>query len=202
MNNEHISYTPGTSNAPVIMLHGTGGDENDLLPIANVLFPEQPKIGIRGRLMEQGLTRYFAHRPDGSFDQTSLENETQWLMATIAEVIETYQLDDESVTVLGYSNGANMALYAALTGRTFFKTAILLHPMLVSDDFSDDIADDVNLWASYGDNDPIVTPENFSSLVSEAEKRYFNLSTFKSNMGHAITKEEILDAAKWLHAQQ
>lgn len=133
----HAAFYPGKPNlVPVLMLHGTGGDESDLLPIATFLFPEHPKLGIRGRVKQNGSNRYFIRREDGTFDLDNLNQETDWLLTAIQQETKRYRLDADQLIVLGFSNGANIAAYAWLNRSTPFKTAVLLHPMMITHRYS------------------------------------------------------------------
>ncbi|MHC9531888.1 alpha/beta hydrolase [Dellaglioa sp. L3N] len=194
------SYKPGKAgNATVLMLHGTGGTESDLLSIADFLAPDSPKIGIRGRLVENDLTRYFAHLPDGGFDLNSLAVETKWLMTVIDELAVEYAFDPEKLIVLGYSNGANVAYYSLLTGQAQFKTAVLLHPMILSSDVKTDIdLSDIKIWGSHGFLDPIVSKSNFGELKNFCQQADIDFTSFEAEQSHQISESELMDAKQWL----
>ncbi|WP_409021890.1 alpha/beta hydrolase [Dellaglioa sp. P0083] len=194
------SYKAGkVGNATILMLHGTGGTESDLLSIADFLAPDSPKIGIRGRLIENRLTRYFAHLPDGGFDLNSLSVETSWLMTVINELAVEYAFDPEKLIVLGYSNGANVAYHSLLTGQALFKTAVLLHPMVLSENIkaTADLSD-IKIWGSYGFLDPIVSKSNFDELKKFCREFNIEFTSFEAEQSHQISESELRNAKQWL----
>ena len=118
--------------SPLLLLHGQGGDENDLLPIGKYLSPNSPMLSIRGRVQEQGMNRYFKHTENGGFDLNDLEQETTWLFSVLNDLCRKFDIDYERFIVIGYSNGANVAARALLTRSDTFHTGIFFHPMALS----------------------------------------------------------------------
>ena len=110
--------------SPLLLLHGQGGDENDLLPIGKYLSPNSPMLSIRGRVQEQGMNRYFKHTENGGFDLNDLEQETTWLFSVLNDLCRKFDIDYERFIVIGYSNGANVAARALLTRSDTFHTGI------------------------------------------------------------------------------
>src|ERR1700733_7217603 len=106
---------PGRLPVTVLLLHGSGGDENDLLPVARAIAPGAAFLSARGRVMDRGLVRFFA------LDKSDVKERAAELAAWIAEAVAKYQIDSARLFALGYSNGANMA--AAL---------MLLHPGIIA----------------------------------------------------------------------
>lgn len=199
MTDIHAAFFPGhTELTPVLMLHGTGGDESDLLPIATFLFPQHPKLGIRGRINENGSNRYFVRHTDGTFDLDSLSHETDWLLEAIQTKTTEHHLDTSRLIVLGFSNGANVAAYAMLHKTVPFKRAVLLHPMLI--DPAESVANlaDTRVFASYGDVDPIVSESNFDALTTQLTAQQANVEPFKNHQSHHLTQAELLAAKDWL----
>lgn len=192
-------FEKGTDgNSTVLMLHGTGGNEKDLIQLANFIAPQSSKLGIRGRLLENGMTRYFAHNQDGSFDLNSLDEEAQLLKNEINNQVTKYDIKNDDLIVLGYSNGANIAAYMLLENITEFKTVILLHPMLLTTSLNQKDLKNVNIWTSHGENDPIVSDENFKELVALFKNRNANIFKFEADTSHQITSAEINSARDWL----
>lgn len=190
-------YQPGNSELPtILMLHGTGGDEKDLLQIADFIAPKNPKLGVRGRLVEQGMTRYFNHLANGSFDLESLSSETDLLLAEIQRLANEYHLAYDKMLVLGFSNGANVALYAMLNNLTPIKTGIFMHPMILSNEAADN-ADIGQVWLSHGILDPIVPERIFGLLQEKLTQAHAEVTVFEHNKSHEVTMPEIEDAKKW-----
>lgn len=195
----HSAFFPGKANlAPVLMLHGTGGDEGDLLPIATFLFPEHPKLGIRGRIKQNGSNRYFIRHEDGSFDLENLNQETDWLLTAIKKETARYQLDASRLIVLGFSNGANIAAYAWLNKPTTFKTAVLLHPMMITPPTQAMNLTGYRAFTTYGDLDTIVSEDNFDQLTSQLTAVHAAVEVFKNHQSHHLTQTELMAAQTWI----
>ncbi len=107
---EHI-YIPGKNKdlAPLLLLHGTGGDEKSLVEVAEFIAGDAAVLSLRGDIKEGGANRFFKRFHDGSLDLEDLESKTAELITTTRELAEKYQLDFERIIAVGYSNGANIA---------------------------------------------------------------------------------------------
>ncbi|ANZ61145.1 hypothetical protein AYR62_10450 [Secundilactobacillus paracollinoides] len=197
---QHVAYFPGQSDlAPVLMLHGTGGDEQDLFSLANFLLPQHPTLGIRGRITEgAGANRYFIRHADGSFDLDNISSESDWLWDSVSTLTAEHQLDAQQLIVLGFSNGANIAAYSLLHKQPPFKTAVLLHPMLIEPQSTLPDLTGVNLFATFGDLDPIVTETNFDELITELKTAGADVTVFKNHQSHHPSQAELAAAKDWL----
>ncbi|MBW4802419.1 dienelactone hydrolase family protein [Loigolactobacillus coryniformis] len=188
--------------APLLMLHGTGGYEDELVPLAKKIAHNSPLLGIRGRLVENGRTRYFAHTATGGFDLNSLAQETTWLLQTIDQLAVKHHLAANRMIVLGYSNGANMAAHAWLTGQAQFKTGLLFHPMQLTPYKTVQPLSDVKIWASHGSFDPIVPAANFQTLTQSLTTAQADFTVFEAEQSHALSPQEITAAQQWLQQSQ
>lgn len=198
-------FKPGDKNlTPVLVLHSTGGDEKQLIPLAEDLFPNHPLLSIRGRVSDQGINRYFKLKGPGftkeNFDLESLSQESQWLAAEVVRLGEEYELDLSKLAVIGYSNGANVALYMQLKGLIQFDRVLAFHAMQLTDVDTPVIADESKIFLTHADNDPIVTQANLEELSSDLQKTECELEVFKASFGHQLSNEELVAAKKWLAA--
>ncbi|WP_416037770.1 alpha/beta hydrolase [Lactococcus formosensis] len=196
-------FKPGDKDlTPVLVLHSTGGDEKQLIPLAEDLFPNHPLLSIRGRVSEQGINRYFKLKGPGftkeNFDLESLNQESQWLAAEVVRLGEEYELDLSKLAVIGYSNGANVALYMQLKGLIQFDRVLAFHAMQLTDVATPVIADESKIFLTHADNDPIVTRANLEELSSDLQKTECGLEVFKASFGHQLSNEELVAAKKWL----
>lgn len=196
-------FKPGDKNLiPVLVLHSTGGDEKQLIPLAEDLFPNHPLLSIRGRVSDQGINRYFKLKGPGftkeNFDLESLSQESQWLAAEVVRLGEEYELDLSKLAVIGYSNGANVALYMQLKGLIQFDRVLAFHAMQLTDVDTPVIADESKIFLTHADNDPIVTRANLEELSSDLQKTECELEVFKASFGHQLSNEELVAAKKWL----
>lgn len=198
---QHIYKAGDPSLAPILLLHSTGGDEHQLLPIAEIVAPNHPVLSIRGRISENGVNRYFRLKGQGftkeNFDLESLELESKWLAGEIKRLADEYGLDSSKFVALGYSNGANIALHMTLTGDFKFDRVIAFHGMQITEIENPALAEK-KIFLSHAPNDPIVPIDNFNALVKNLELSSCQNEIFQCRYGHQLTEEEIQAAKTWL----
>ncbi|GAF39649.1 carboxylesterase [Agrilactobacillus composti DSM 18527 = JCM 14202] len=198
-NYENYTFVQGEADvAPLLLLHGTGGDEQDLIPLGHFLSPQASLLAIRGRIVEQGANRYFKHTATGGFDLKNLESETTWLIETLQELASQHKLDLNRLIVMGYSNGANVAAKFILDGKVPIKTGIFFHPMILTpDDATTDLSDSA-IWMSHGSLDPIVTEANFKALATAFTSKHAKVETYEAKQSHNLSENELQAAKDWL----
>lgn len=196
--NANYFFEKGEDNEhPILMLHGTGGTEKDLVPLARLVNPNATLLGIRGRLVENGQTRYFNHTPTGGFDLESLSSETDWLLEQLDLLAKEKDIDVAKLTVLGYSNGANVVIYAMLEKYVQLKNALLFHPMALKESPKIPRLPENKVWLSHGDRDPIVSADNFEFLVGEINAAGMDYTIFNHQQSHNINRDEMVAAKQW-----
>lgn len=128
----HHIYKQGTNpKKPVLLLlHGTGGDENGLLALADIVDPEAAVLSVRGNVLENGMPRFFRRLAEGVFDIEDLILRTKELNTFLDEKAVEYGFDRGNVVAIGYSNGANIAASLLFHFNNALKGAILHHPMV------------------------------------------------------------------------
>ena len=127
---EHV-YMPGKIPATVLLLHGTGGDEKDLIPVGRGLAPGAALLSPRGKVLEHGAPRFFSRIAPGVFDEKEVRSRAAELAAWIHDAVVHYQIDATKLYALGYSNGANIATAVMLLHPGTIAGAALLRPMQV-----------------------------------------------------------------------
>jgi phospholipase/carboxylesterase len=182
--------------APMLVLHGSGGDEHDLLPLAARIAPGRALISPRGKVNEQGITRFFRRAPDGAWDVDDLKHRTGELANFVRSVRGAYRLPKP--IVLGYSNGANIGWSLLLQEPGAFSGAILLRSMLPFDPrpLPDLSGIPVLLIAAHDDElIPVERAGLLAALLGEAgaEVTYEVLRS-----GHGLTEEDLKLASEWL----
>jgi phospholipase/carboxylesterase len=195
----HHVFEKGTSKDVMILLHGTGGNERDLLQLSNYISKEATKIGIRGRILESGMPRYFKRLSPGVFDLENLIEETHWLYQTIVELLDQYELKQYNIHVLGYSNGANIASAINFFYPTLFRTSILFHPMKPFEQFDYPELHSQHIFIGAGKNDPIVSQQQTFDLATIYQKHGAEVEVFWSHSGHQITQQAILEAHQFFN---
>jgi phospholipase/carboxylesterase len=183
-------YIPASdpSLPPLLLLHGTGADENDLIPLGEMLMPGTALLSPRGKVSEDGLNRFFKRFDEGAWDREDLKRRTQELAAFVSLARQTYRL--ERPLVLGFSNGANIGWSLMLHDPDALAGALLMRPMLPFDPRPlPDLA---------GKDDPLVPPDQpsyFAALLGEAGAQ---VTLEMVPAGHALTQHDLVFAHDWL----
>lgn len=165
-------FEPGTdpSAAPLLLLHGTGGSEHDLLPLGRQLTPGAALLSPRGDVSENGAARFFRRFAEGVFDLADVERRTHALADFIAAAARQYSFDPSHLTALGFSNGANMAASLLLLQPESLAAAVLLRPMVVLEPKQLPDLHGKRVLLSSGDADPIV-PADHPPRLAEMLRR-------------------------------
>jgi len=198
LNMQYIFEEGQAQGKKLLLLHGTGGDETSLLEIAHYLDEGATVLSFRGTIQEAGMNRFFKRNGLNQFDLVSLEAESDRLIQVILSVSEEKKIPLEEWTIVGYSNGANIAAHILLERHFAIKQAILFHPMSLGVDTQQFSLSDKKLWLSISENDPIISAEAFDQLIQQLEKRQANLTITSTSAGHQLTMDEINQAKKWL----
>lgn len=152
----------GNSRNVIFLLHGTGGDASDLIGIGKMIDEQATLIGLEGNVFEQGMRRFFRRFPDGRFDMESLREETDMLYQTINQLMNHYRLENNNIVLLGYSNGANIAINLLKEFETQFNLAILLHPSLGRGEVEFKKQKNLSIFMTSGQNDPYISGDRKS----------------------------------------
>ncbi len=193
-------YIPAQNTAEVptlLLLHGTGGDENDLIALGQVLAPGANLLSPRGNVLERGMPRFFRRLAEGVFDQEDLRVRTAELADFISQAANHYELNSERVIAVGYSNGANIAASLLLSQPKLLAGAALFHPMVP---FVPAALPDLNskpIFIGAGENDPIVPVSNTKELAGMFEKAGAAVTVHWHRGGHSLISEEVDAAQRW-----
>jgi phospholipase/carboxylesterase len=194
---QHI-FLEGHSPRTLLLLHGTGGNENDLLPLGLAIDPEAARISPRGKVLENGMPRFFRRLAEGIFDEKDLVRRTHELGDFIAEASRAYGFDPRQVVAVGYSNGANIAGALLLLRPDSLAGAALLRPMVpLTPEALPDLTG-VPVLVSAGQHDPLVPPQNARRLAALLGDAGANVTLRFENSGHAITDDTVEAARQWL----
>ncbi|MHC5268786.1 alpha/beta hydrolase [Enterococcus sp. LJL98] len=197
---KHIQI-PGKNKHVLILLHGTGGSASSLFEVGQFIDPEATMIGFQGEVEEQGMARYFARYHDGTFDLRSLASATYDFQDTLKKVIKQYQLENHEITVIGYSNGANLALNVLKEfEQAPFHRAFLFHPSPVRPTIPLKAQKDLQVLLTSGANDPYISEAQFRTLKQAFSDAGIAVEVLHHAYGHQLIQEE-LDRAKALVIQ-
>ena len=184
----------------LLLLHGTGGDENDMIPLGESLLPGAAILSPRGAVRERGMPRFFARLSEGVFDLEDLALRTQQLIRFVNGAVAKYELDPSRLIAVGFSNGANIAASVLLTGPAVFSQAILFRAMVPFEPRQPAKLGGMPVLLSSGQWDPIATPEQARRLhtLLTAAGAVATINFFDA--GHELTRDDVLDAAHWIAA--
>lgn len=195
----HI-FEPGTSpNAPtLLLLHGTGGSERDLVGVGRMLNPESALLGVRGNVSERGMARFFRRIAEGVFDEADLIARTAELNAFVDESADKYGFDRHNVVAVGYSNGANIAASLLYHHQDALKGAVLFHPMVPRRGVELPDLSGVPVFIGAGRNDPLCTMAESEELAAALGAAGAAVEAHWENGGHQLSRTEVEAAAAWL----
>ncbi len=197
---EHV-YAAGTSPWTLLLLHGTGGDERDLVPLGRQLLPGATLLSPRGQVSEAGMPRFFARLAVGRLDVPDLLARTDDLAAFVHDATDRYELDAARIVAVGLSNGANIAVSLLFRHPGLLRGAVLLRPMLPYEPETALSLDSTDVQIAAGEGDPFSSPEQ-SRLLAEvlaAGGATVAINT-EPGAGHSLTQGDLLRAAQWLSA--
>jgi len=180
----------------LLLLHGTGGNELDLLPLAGMIDDEASVLSVRGNVLENGMPRFFRRLAEGVFDEEDLVFRTQELNEFLDEAARKYDFDRNNMIAIGYSNGANIAASLLFHYQNALKAAILHHPMVPRRVELPDLTG-TNVFIAAGTNDPICSPLESKELQALLQAANATVELHWENRGHQLTREEVEEAAKW-----
>jgi phospholipase/carboxylesterase len=185
------------SKPTLLLLHGTGGNELDLLPLAGRIDDEAHVLSVRGNVLENGMPRFFRRLAEGVFDEEDLVFRTNELNQFLDEAAEQYGFNRENILAIGYSNGANIAASLLFHYQNALKGAILHHPMVPRRGIELPDLSGKSVFIAAGKNDPICSPEESSELESLLKNANVQVELHWENKGHQLTATEVEAAAQW-----
>lgn len=196
-------YVPPTTGgeigrATLLLLHGTGGDEDDLLPLGRSLLPGAGMLSPRGKVLEQGAPRFFRRIAEGVFDLEDLVRRTEELAAFVTGAIETYHLDRSHIVAVGFSNGANIATSLLLRRPGLLRGAVLLSPMVPFQPDELPHLAGTSVFIGAGRADQIAPAAQAEHLAELLERAGAAVTLHWYAGGHGVTRAEVEAATSWL----
>jgi phospholipase/carboxylesterase len=192
------AFIPGQSERTLLLLHGTGGNESDLLAIGQTLDPQASLLSPRGKVLENGMPRYFRRLAEGVFDEADLIERTHQLADFVGQAAARYRLNQKQILAVGYSNGANIAGALLLLRPGTLCGAALFRPMVpLIPEKLPDLAR-VSVLLAAGRHDPIIQSENTNRLASLLRDCGCDVTLHVENAGHNLTSKTIEDAKQWI----
>jgi predicted esterase len=191
-------FVPGTSNRTLLLLHGTGGNERDLIPLGRELDPNAALLSPRGKVLENGMPRFFRRLTEGVFYLEDLKYRANELANFVTSAAKHYGFAADELVAVGYSNGANIAAGMLLLRPEIMHQAILFRAMvpLIPDPLPD--LSSVRVWIGAGDQDPIVPASETKRLAELVRRAGADVTIRFAKAGHGLTNDDLEAARHWL----
>jgi predicted esterase len=192
------NFVAGNSSRTLFLLHGTGGNEQDLIALGHELDPNAALLSPRGKVLENGMPRFFRRLAEGVFDLDDLKYRTNELADFVAAAAQHYGFRTDQLIAVGYSNGANIAASMLLLRPEIMRRAILFRAMVP---LIPDILPDLSsgrVWIGAGDQDPIVPASETKRLGEFLRRAGADVTIRFAQAGHGLTNEDVEAARDWL----
>ena len=193
-------FVPAEGEDPntLLLLHGTGGDENALLPLGRMLDERAAFLSPRGRVLENGAPRFFRRHAEGVFDHEDLVNRTHELAEFVEAATADYGLDPARIFAVGFSNGANIAASLLLLHPGLLAGAVLLRAMVPFEPETPPDLSETPVYLAAGRSDQLVPPENTERLAELLREAGAEVTLEWQSGGHNIGRAEVEAAHDWL----
>ncbi|HEX6564569.1 MAG TPA: alpha/beta hydrolase [Chthoniobacterales bacterium] len=196
---QHLYRAP-TAAAPytLLLLHGTGGDEHDLVPLAEAMLPGAGIISPRGQVIENGAPRFFRRFAEGVPDVEDWRERSQALADFVVSICAEHGIPPKAVRAVGYSNGANIAQGLLLLRPEVLGGAVLLRPMFITDDIPAKDLGGRPVLLLGGSHDPIIPAADLPLVAQQLEKRGAQVTVKTVQASHGLVQHDIVLARHWL----
>lgn len=189
------------SSRTLLLLHGTGGDENDLIPLGNLLDGAANLLSPRGQVLENGMPRFFRRLAEGVFDLPDLKARTESLGDFVSAASAHYGFPLEGVTAVGFSNGANIAASLLFARPGLVQEAVLLRAMVPLEPDALPSLAGTRVFIAAGEHDPIIPPSNSERLAEMLRAAGADVTLRWSPAGHQLTRDDVDASRVWMQAR-
>ena len=195
----HVFRPPSSAGGPILLLlHGTGGNEQDLLPLAEMLLPGAGVLSPRGKVLERGMPRFFRRVAEGVFDIEDVKFRASELADFINDTAAKHQFSTRDLTAVGFSNGANIAGALLLLRPDALGAAIMFRAMVPLVPETLPQLAQTPVLISNGRVDPLVSAEQTEQLASLLRSAGADVEVSWQNSGHELTQRDVVTAREWL----
>jgi phospholipase/carboxylesterase len=191
-------FYPGESGATLLLLHGTGGSEDDLVPLGRELASGTAVLSPRGKVSEYGAARFFRRLAEGVFDHEDLIFRTNELAEFVEAASKGYGFDPSKLVGVGYSNGANIAASLMLLHPNLLRAAVLFRAMVPFEPEEPVALSGIPVFLAAGQMDLMIPPQNTERLAEILTEAGADLDLRWRDTGHPLTYEEVAEAKEWL----
>jgi phospholipase/carboxylesterase len=191
-------FVPGPSNRILLLLHGTGGNEHDLLALGRELDPNAALLSPRGKILENEMPRFFRRLAEGVFDLEDLKFRANELADFVSAAAQHYGFASDNLVAVGYSNGANIAAATLLLRPEILPIAILFRAMVPLHPDQLPNLSSACVWIGAGDQDPIVPASETEGLAELLRRAGADVTIRFAKAGHGLTNDDLEAARDWL----
>ncbi|WP_277584799.1 alpha/beta hydrolase [Psychrobacillus antarcticus] len=198
----HVFYKGEDSSKPtLLLLHGTGGNEHDLVGLGKEIDAAANILSVRGNVLENGMPRFFKRLAEGVFDLGDLQLRTEELKNFIDEAAVKYEFDRDNVIAVGYSNGANIAGNLLFEYENVLKGAILHHPMVPRRGVELPGMSKTPVFIGAGKNDQMCPAAESVELQDLLQGAGAEVELYWHSYGHQLTQDEVQAAKRWYQSK-
>lgn len=195
---QFIPAQGGSSKRVLLLLHGTGGNEHDMMPLGRDLDPSAAVLSLRGNVLENGMPRFFRRLAEGIFDEEDVVRRANELADFIGSAATRYHFDPNEITAVGYSNGANIAAAVLLLRPGTILSAVLFRAMVPLAPADKPDLHGTRVLICSGRRDPIIPLENAERLMTMFRESGAEVALRVQDASHQLMFEEVEAAKKWL----
>jgi phospholipase/carboxylesterase len=192
----HVPHASATR--ALILLHGTGGDAVSMLDIGRDLDPKAHLLSIQGNVLEHGANRFFKRVSEGVYDVVDLAQRTEALATFIPQVLAQHGIADMPTCIVGYSNGANIAVSLLLSHPNLCNAYVLIRPLFPHEPEHLEDLSLINILLLAGTHDQLATEVQTTHLSAMLYQQNARISTQFSPAGHELTLQDLAYARQWL----
>jgi phospholipase/carboxylesterase len=191
---------PDAGARPLLLLHGTGGNEDDLIPLGRMIAPHAALLSPRGKVLENGMPRFFRRLAEGVFDEEDVRRRAHELADFVEQARMAYGI--AAPIAVGYSNGANIAAATLLLRPEILARAVLLRAMTPFADAEGGPLGGKPVLILSGARDPLVPADNAARLASLLQQAGASVEHRVVQAGHDLSQADITLARSWLEARE